>query len=357
MGGKSQPDYRSAAVAQGEANREVVRDQTFANRPDQFTPFGSVTWNPYQTTDPATGEATTAWQQTQSLTPELQSILNKQVSMQGARSDLAGALTGRMNQEFGTPMDFRGLTPMGEVPVNQFTMPEQLQRSLDYSNAPEVGDPTALRQRAEDAVFQKGASRLQPQFENRRRDLEIKLRNQGLNPEDQAWKTQMAGLAMQETDAFGQLQSDAVRAGLGEQAQLFGQGTTLRNMATGEADRMANFANQAAGQGFQQALGANEANFNQAMRSNQFATQLRQQQLAEAMQRRGFSLNEINALLSGQQVQSPQMPSFNAAAAAQPAPIYQGAVDAGNFQQMGLNSIFSGLTGLGGAAITGGLFG
>ena len=35
------------------------------------------------------------------------------------------------------------------------------------------------------------------------------------------------------------------------------------------------------------------------------------------MQKRGWSLNEINALISGQQVGMPQMPSFNPAAAAE----------------------------------------
>jgi hypothetical protein len=40
---------------------------------------------------------------------------------------------------------------------------------------------------------------------------------------------------------------------------------------------------------------------------------VRQQMIAEQMQRRGMSLNEMNALLSGQQVSMPQMPGFQAA--------------------------------------------
>lgn len=357
MGGKSRsPDYGAAAIAQGEANKDVVRDQTYANRPDQFTPWGNTQWTSESVIDPATGEPTTAWQQTQTLTPELQSILDKQVSMQGARTDLAGLLTGRMGAEFGTPMDWRGLSPMGQVPTAQFTLPEDMQRSLDYSNAPAVGDPLALRQRAEDAVYQKGMSRLQPEFDSKRQQMEVKLRNQGIGPEDAAWQAQMGALDRQETDAKGQLQMDAVGAGLGEQAQLFGQGTTLRNMATGEADRQANFFNTAAGQAFGQAQAANQQNFGQAMSASNYANQLRQQQLTEAMQRRGFSLNEMNALLSGQQVNTPQMPNFSQASAAQAAPIYQGAVDQGNFNQMGNQALFSGLGGLASTAITGGFF-
>lgn len=327
MGGKSSPDYGDAAVAQGEANREVVRDQTFANRPDQFTPWGSITWNPYETTDPATGEATTAWQQTEQLTPELQEILNKQINMQGARTDLAGALTGRMGQEFGTPMDWRGLSPMGGVPTAQFTVPEG-----------GIDDPYQTRQRAEDAMYNSAMSRINPKFDSKREQLEIKLRNQGVGPEDAAYRAQMESLGRQENDARNQALWGSVGEGRAESGQMFGQQLGLNQNR------------------FQQALGANQQNFGQAMDQSQYANLLRQQQLTEAMQRRGFSLNEMNALLSGQQVQTPQMPNFSTASAAQPAPIYQGAVDQGNFNQMGMQSMFSGLGGLGSAAISGGLF-
>ena len=83
-------------------------------------------------------------------------------------------------------------------------------------------------------------------------------------------------------------------------------------------------------QNYQQALGSNAQNYSQALQGSQYANQIRQQQMAELMQQRGFSLNEINALLSGQQVAQPQMPNFTPAAAATPAPVYQAGVDQGN---------------------------
>jgi len=510
MGGKSSPDYSGAAVAQGEANREVVRDQTFANRPDQFTPWGATSWTPYQATDPATGEATTAWSQTQSLTPELQDILNKQIAIQSGRSDVAGALTGRMGTEFTQPMDWRGLNPMGEVPTQQYTIPEEVQRNVDYSDIPMptapgqitnlstqglsningpqqqtnldysgidgVGDGTDYRARAEQSIYDKGASRLGDQFETRREQMEIKLRNQGLRPGDAAYDAQVQSVNQQETDAYGQLQNDAIMGGMseanqafnqdmsrrnlytgerdrqaqfandsqrnlfdmqsnlrgqqygenqtqaqfandantnmfnmqsglrgqmfgereaqgqfGNQAQqnlfnmqsglndqqfgqnqaqaqfsndansnmfnmqsglrgqmfgerqtqgqftndaaqnLYGMQSDLRNMYTGERDRNAAFYNAAGQQAYNQALGANQQNYQQAMAGSQYANQIRQQQITEAMTKRGFSLNEINGLLSGQQVNTPQMPNFQGASAAQAAPIYQAAVDQGNY--------------------------
>ena len=515
MGGKSSPDYTGAAIQQGEANREVVRDQTFANRPDQYTPWGATTWTPYSSTDPSTGQATTSWSQTQSLTPELQDILNKQIAIQSGRSDIAGALTGRLGAEFGTPMDWRGLNPMGQVPTAQFTLPENIQRGVDYSDLPaintplqqtalgsdemqsvsvpnqqtsintsgmagisspeqqrtintfglqSVDDPTQMmgldysgingvgdgsyyRDRAEDAIYNKGAGRLNDRFETQREQAEIKMRNQGLRPGDAAYQAQMQSLGQQETDAFGQLQSDAIMGGMAESNQMFQQDAARRGMYTGERDRQAQFGNQAAQnlygmqsdlrnqglserqstgqfanqasqnmfnmqsalrgqnfgeaqaqgqfgnqanqakydmqsglrgqqfgeaqaagefgnqaaqnlygmqsdlrntysnerdraaafynqsgqQAFDQSSQANQQNYQQAMAGSQYANQIRQQQITEAMTKRGFSLNEINGLLSGQQVNTPQMPNFQGASAAQAAPIYQAAVDQGNY--------------------------
>ena len=318
MGSKSdEPDYMGLAEQQGELNREANLNQTYANRPTQYTPWGYTSWqaNPY--TDPGSGEQVTRWEQTQGLTPELQEILNKQIALQGGRTDIAGGLTSRMANEFGTAMDWGGLTPLAQSPMQQYTMPES------YEGVQGIGDPTRMRQRAENAFYDKGMSRLQPQFEGQGNALEVKMRNQGLGPEDEAWKANMEGLNNQQTDAYGQLQYDATRAGLGEQSQLWNQGLQGRQQGVSEANNQ-----------FNQALGSNAQNYQQNLQSANYANALRQQQMTEAMQQRGFSLNEINALLSGQQVNAPQMPNFATAQQAAPANVYQAGVDQGNFDQM-----------------------
>ena len=348
MGGKNDsPDYQGAAVAQGEANASVIRDQTYANRPDQYTPWGSIQFNPFQTVDPATGEATTAWEQIQTLDPALQSILDKQIAIQDGRSDIAGLLTGRLGNEFGGQIDWSGLGAMGDVPTRQMTLPENTQMQLDYSGAPGYQDPSAVRQRAEQAVWDKGAGRLSDQFSGQREQLEIKMRNQGIGPQDAAWQAQMKSLGQTETDAYGQLQSQSVTQGMGEQSQLFDQNMTQRDQYTGEIDRRADFYNQAGQQVYDQSRGANESNYDQMMQGSKYANQIRQQQITEALTKRGASLNEINALLSGQQVSTPTMPNFNAASAAQAAPIYQGEVDQGNFSQAQTQQAIDAATGLG----------
>lgn len=341
MGGKSSsPDYGQAAIAQGEANAEVNRAQTYANRPDQVTPWGSETWSNEAVIDPATGERVTQWTQNTALRGDLTDMLNRQIALGGSRTELAQGLTERMFDEFGSPIDYGGLTPMGERPYEQFTTPESVQRNLNM-------DPTQQRKAAEDAYYNKAASRFLPQQEAATEAMEIKLRNQGLSPEDQVYKTQMQGLKTQQADQMNQVQFDATRAGLGEQAQAWGQGV-----------QQGQFFNQSGQQAFGQQAGANQQNYQQAMQSSQYANQLRQQQIAEAQGLRGQSLNEINALISGQQVAMPQMPGFTNANAAQAAPIYQGAVDQGNMSQMqgqGLSAGLGGLAQAGISAYTGGL--
>lgn len=322
MGKAKSPDYGSAAIAQGEANEAVIRDQTYANRPTQYTPMGYTSYNPYLFTDPASGEEVTRWEQTTGLSSELQDIYNKQVAIQGGRSDVAGGLVSRMGSEFGAPMDWRGLNPMGQAPTAQFTLPE-----------PEIGNPYGTRQRAEDAMYSQATSRLDPMFQGKRQQLETKMRNQGLGPEDPAWKSQMTGLDNNETDAYNQAQWSAVGEGRNESGQMFDQ-MMGRNQNT-----------------YDQALGANQQNYNMALGNSKYSNQIRQQQITEAMTKRGFSLNEINALLSGQQVGLPGMPNFSEAESAQPAPIYQGAVDQGNFDQAAQQQMIDGISAAGGAAM------
>jgi len=350
MGGKSSsPDYSGAAVAQGEANRDVVRDQTFANRPTQNTPWGQTSWESAAGIDPSTGERVTEWTQNTTLDPRLQEILNKQIAIQGGRSDIAGQLTGRLGSEFGTAMDWSNFSPMGSVPGAQLTTPENIQQGLDFSGVSNIADPYETRQRAEDAMYNQAMSRLQPQFEAEQSALDVRLRNQGLKPGDAAYDAQMSGAQQRQTDATNQALWSSVGEGRAESGQMFGQQLQRRQQGVGEQSMMGDFANRSAGQMFNQALGANAQNYGQMMQGSQYANQIRQQQIAEAMQQRGQSLNEINALLSGQQVGMPQMPNFQAASAAQAAPIYQGAVDQGNYNaQM---SPWNAILGLGGSAL------
>jgi len=94
----------------------------------------------------------------------------------------------------------------------------------------------------------------------------------------------------------------------------------------------------------------------QDLTASQYQTQQRQQQIAEEMQKRGFSLNEINAIISGQQVAMPTMPGFNTASKSETTDYLgaanmqgQAALDAYNAQQAAYQGMMSGVADIGGA--------
>lgn len=133
MGGKGSappaPNYVAAAEAQADASRELTNIQNFANRPTINTPFGSQTWNTLATTDPATGQTVTSWEQNNTLAPGLEQALNAQVGTQLGRSQLAGDFMGRVANEYSQPFNWGNLPQMA-----QMNAPSQLQTGMaDYT--------------------------------------------------------------------------------------------------------------------------------------------------------------------------------------------------------------------------------
>lgn len=195
---------------------------------------------------------------------------------------------------------------------------------------------------------------------------------------------QAMGAKQASNQALGQQFTQGLQAAqFGNQAQqqLFGQNMSmadLSNRATGQAfgqDLQANqFGNQSLGQAAaldQSRMGAmNQAMGQQFGMNQQLANQqnaLRQQAIAEQQQQRGMSLNEMNALLSGQQVNMPQMPNFNQAGRSETPNIlgatqmgYDAALGAYNAKQAGFGNMMGGLFSLGASAMApgaGSLFG
>lgn len=396
MGGKGDapppPDYRGAAQAQGQASREVTDVQNYANRPQQYTPFGSTTWSPRAITNPATGQAVTEWTQTTQLAPGLQAALDAQVGTQLGRSQLAGGFMGRVAQEYSQPFSWQNMPQRATL-----SGPAQLSTGLaDYTPgiSTNVGQEAMQRQLGtadnpplpqfdssyRDTVARTLMERMQPIHERQQNQLETQLANQGFTIGSEGYKRALDELNMrQAAERYNALDT------AGQEAQrLFNMGMGSRQQAFQEDVAGGQFANTAAQQAFQQGLAANQFQnqalgqasaldiarmnaMNQAaqnqfgmnMQAAQFQNQLRQQAIAEEAQRRGMSLNEMNALLSGQQVTMPQMPSFVPASRAE-APNILGATQMGydaqlgayNAQQAQQGNLMSGLFSLGGAALS-----
>jgi len=281
--GGSTPDTVGAAREAGQQARWLAREQTIANRPNQYNPWGSTEWvrNPIEA-NPASskwsspapqglmslgdkiraggsgkfGSIKTAlndagsdssgppmyeWTQIEKLNPELQASLDAQFQQQRGRSELAASLLPQMQQEMGTPVNW------------------------DQYGDPIAFDPTQQRQMAEDAAYQRSVNRLDPQFAQQANELEISLRNKGLRPGDQAYDSAMSN--------FGQTRNDAY-----EQARL--GATTEGRAETG--------------------LG---------MQTNEYANALRTQKIQEDLYKRGYTLEQINKLMQGQEIEgsSPSM--------------------------------------------------
>jgi hypothetical protein len=127
---------------------------------------------------------------------------------------------------------------------------------FDYSGLPTV---PGTAEAAQEAAYKRMGELQAPERAKAASDLELKLSNQGFTPNSEGW-----GLEMR----------------------------------------------RAADQNARQDLGNLLAAGSEGRAQGQYQQGTRSSAIAEQMQKRGMSLNELNALLTGQQVQQPNMPGF-----------------------------------------------
>ena len=167
-------------------------------------------------------------------------------------------------------------------------------------------DPTQIR---EDA-FGRMQSLYAPQREQDRSRLETQLSNQGIQRGTSAWDNAMRSMGDNE---------------MRQDLQMMQGSMSEAQAAQGMDQSAANYANN-----------------------------LRQMQIAEMLQQRQTPLNELNALLTGQQVNAPQMPGFQAAGRAETTD-YSGAMknqtsyemDIFNAEQASKDALMSGAMNMG----------
>jgi len=317
-----------------------------------------------------------------------------------------------MQDEFGEAMDWSQLGQMGGIPqAGQYNAPtlqtgigqENLQRNIGQTDVQgqlnsqglqNVDSSQRYNQAAGDALYGRATSRLDPQWEQWSEQREVQLRNQGLRTGDQAYDRAMTTMNQNRTDAYQQAGFGADIGAGAEASRMYGMDMGLRGQQFGERTGMGQFANQAAGQQFGQGLQAGQfANqvsgqqFGQGLQAGQFGNQAmqnqynmglrgggqqfgeemqqsnlqsqqRQQQIAEQMQQRGQSLNEMTAIMQGQQVGMPSMPNFQTAGAAQPTDYlgaanmqYQGALDQYGMQSANNQALMGNIGSLAGGAM------
>ena len=356
------PDYTGAANAQAAASKENLITQNFANRPTINTPFGSQSWTTETKQDPASGQNVTAWTQENTVDPQLQTALDAQISSQNQRSTLANSFMDRVGSEYSQPFDYQKLPEMtsggqaGEIRTNVADYSPGLNTSFNFGGAPAA--PT-YDTNYRDTVAKGLMERMMPVQDYQNRQLQTQLSNQGFKLGSEGYKRGLDELAQRQAAE----RYNAYDTAGNEAQRMYSNQMGARQQGVSEAMAQGNFNNQALSQA--QGLDINAMNAMNAAQGQQFSLNqsyanqqntLRQQAIAEQAQRRGMSLNEMNALMSGQQVNMPNMPQFNQAGISQTPNLmgamqntYQANLDAANAKNAGISNAFSGATSLGSA--------
>lgn len=313
------PDYTGAAQATGDASQAAISQQTYANRPDTNTPWSQTTWNTTPVWDPTTGQYVNQWNQNVNLTPDAQNALTNQLQVQSNLSGTANDLTAQAKSQIEQPIDWSSFTALGNVPQAQPVMNTQpLHNTFDTGNVPQVGSGNSYANTAADAAWQQYTNRNQPIQDRQTSQMQTQLYNQGLRPGDEAYDAAMKTLSQNQGDANTNASLAATQTGIQGGATLQGEDLANNQNTYAQDQGNASFYNNAANQTFQNGLAGQQQNFNQGVASASLSDQTRQQQISEDLQSRGFTLNEIQSLLNGQQVSTGAQPQFNASGAAQP---------------------------------------
>lgn len=284
LGGKARapavPDPNVVSAAQTKSNTDTAAYQNAINHSNVTTPYGSQTFTPR--VDPTTGA--TMFDQNISVSPQVQQLIDQQ-----GKNDLA----------------------LGNTSSNMLkTIDDTYSKPMDTSGLPKLlgaDDLQAQRQAVSDALYQRQAAYLDPQFEARQKAQDAKLANQGITLGSEAYKNAQDDESRAREFSYGQARDSAIAGGLNETTQL--------------------------------------ANLSSSQRA---------QMLAEAFAKRSQPINEFSALQTNSQVNVPQFQNPNAAQV-QPTDTagniwnnFNGLMGIYNSKTGSSNSLLSGLMGLGG---------
>ena len=389
------PNPQEVASAQTGTNVSTAIANTAMGQVNQVTPGGSLTYSTtgnHTWTDPSTGQTYSVPQYTAttSLSPAAQAIQDQNNAASLNLATLAANQSGRADQLLSQPFsldsvpggaDRTGFGPAtygADLTAPQFSQggtPLPGTANLQDSYTPEGGF-SADRQRVEDALM----GRLDQQRGRDMEGLRTQLANQGIGIGTEAYSRALQDFERTNTDmrtsailGSGQEQSRLLgeargAAGFTNQARqqdftnrtgLFGMSEDMRRY--GDAMAQQQFGNQQAIQGRGDAIA--DSRFAQQSSIYDAMDNARMRAMQEQLALRNQPINEITALMSGSQVQTPQ---FNIAQSAMiPTTDYAGIRQQGfnnqqaNYQQQNANyqALMGGLFGMGSAAITGGMFG
>ena len=190
------PDYTGAAQQTAAGNLAAAQQATAANRVNQYTPYGSLQYNinPQSQWD-IYGNPT--WSSTQTLAPDQQKLLDIQNQTSLSLGNLQNQGLGYVQNMISKPFDTSQLPQTGFNPGQSY----------------------------QDAYME----RLRPQIEQTREAFDVKMANQGIPVDSEAYKRAALTQSQKENDLLLGATTQGFQTGLAANQQGFGQAGYIRN--------------------------------------------------------------------------------------------------------------------------------
>lgn len=211
------------------------------------------------------------WSQNTTLTPEAQSALDSQMAVQSGRSDAANTLLKQVQGQISTPVDLSSVGDLKDI------------AAYDPSQATQFGQ----------ASFNAQKAMLDPQYAQAESKMRNNLALQGLSNSSEAFNNDMSNFYNSKDLAYNQLAN---------QSLLTGQQVA-------------------------------QSNYQTALAGTQAQNQTQEQKIQELMSKYNTPLNQLNSLLTGQQVSTPQFSSYSAQGQTGGADLLGATTAQGNYNQ------------------------
>jgi hypothetical protein len=163
MGSKSAPtpDYAGAAQATAAGNLQAAKDATMANRVNQITPQGSLTYT-------APKDDKNPWTVTQTYSPDQQNLYDQNNRLGSGLLGLAGSTLGQIGSDMSHPIT------AADLPANMVNAGESGQQAYMRMAQPDLAK---AREMAETQAAQQGITRGSAAWDDMQRTLGVNENN------------------------------------------------------------------------------------------------------------------------------------------------------------------------------------
>ena len=264
-GGPEAPDPYAVSDAQSKANIEAARVTAALNRADQYTPWGSLTWEQVPGTFDEAGYNAAMKQYEKQLALQRAGQFGRGGEDGGI--PFGGGLKAPRREDFMIGNEDRWKSTITLDPRGQALLDRQYENSLALGGAenaalgrvnqlgqinpyaaPAGGPPTAnedYRKQIQDALYGQMTSRLDPRFQQQESDLTSRLAAQGITQGSQAYDREFSNFGRDRNDAYQSALNNAITGGEQAVAGQYGRDLSGRQQSVSEADMA--YKNQFAG--------------------------------------------------------------------------------------------------------------